>query len=115
MRLRPRQGLLVGIAVLAAGVVVLEVALARTAAAPFGQHFALAASTLALAGAGLGGALLAALPGLVRRAALLARLTWLSALAAAATLATVLVLVHVRVPDALDHAAVGPAAIVYLT
>jgi hypothetical protein len=115
MRLRPRQGLLVGLAVLAAGAVVLEVALARTVAALLGPHFVLAASTLALAGAGLGGALLAALPGLVRRAALLARMSLLSALAAAGTLATVLVLVHVKVPDTLNRAALGPAALVYLT
>src|SRR5215468_152471 len=110
MRLRPRTGLLVGIALLAVGSVVLEIALARATAALLGRHAALAVPTLALAGAGLGGALLAALPGLVRRPALLARLAALSGLAAAATLAALLVLVHLRVPDVLDRAAVVPAA-----
>src|SRR5277367_454164 len=115
MRFRPRQGLLAGIAVLAAGSVVLEIALARIFAALHGPHFALAVPMLALAGAGLGGALCAAAPGLVRRPALLARLTQLAGLAAAATLATLLVLVHVKVPDGMGRAAVGPIATVYLT
>ena len=115
MRLRPRQGLLLGIAVLAAGSVVLEIALARTLAAMSGQHLALAAPTLALAGAGLGGAILGAVPTLVRRPALLARLSLLAGAAGAATLAAVLVLVHVRVPDVLDRTALQPALIVYLS
>jgi hypothetical protein len=115
MRLRPRQGLLLGIAVLASGSVVLEIALGRAAAPLLGPHLALAASTLALAGAGLGGALLGALPGLARRPALLARLSSLSGFAAAATLVAVLVLLHVKVPDALDRAAVGPLALIYLS
>src|ERR1700761_5468167 len=114
MRLRPRQGLLVGIAVLAAGSVVLEIALARTSAALFGRHFALVVPALALAGAGLGGALLAALPAPVRRASLLARLAHPSALAAAAALGAMLALMHVKVPEALDRAAVGPAAALYV-
>src|SRR6185369_5338044 len=105
MRLRPRQGLLLGTAVLAAGTVVLEIALGRTSAALLGPHFGLGTASLALAGAGLGGALLAALPGLVRRPALLARLSELSGLAAAGVLAAVLVLVHVKVPELLDRAA----------
>ena len=113
MRFRPRQGLLAGIAILAAGSVVLEIALARTCAALLGRHFALAGPSLALAGVGLGGALLAALPGLVRRHALLSRLSYLAGLAAAATLGALLVLIHVKVPDVLDRAALGPAAIVY--
>jgi Spermine/spermidine synthase domain len=115
MRFRPRQGLLAGVAVLAAGAVVLEIALARTTAALLGQHLALAAPALALFGAGLGGALAAALPGLVRRRALLARLAHLAGLAAGATLLSLLVLVHVKVPDVLDRAALGPLAIVYLS
>lgn len=114
MRFRPRQGLLAGIFVLAAGSVVLEIALARTCAALLGRHFALAAPSLALAGVGLGGALLAALPGLVRRHALLARLGYFAGLAAAATLGALLVLVHVKVPDVLDRAALGPVAVVSL-
>jgi hypothetical protein len=114
MRLRPRTGLLVGIALLASGSVVLEIALARASAALLGRHAALAVPSLALAGAGLGGALVASLPGLVRRTALLARLVSLSGMAAAGTLAAILVLVHVKVPDVLDRAAVVPAAAVYL-
>ncbi len=114
MRFRPRQGLLAGIAVLAAGSVVLQIALARTFAAILGVHFARVAPALGLAGLGLGGALLAALPGLVRRHALLARLSYLAGLAGAATLAALLVVVHVKVPDTLDHAALGPAAAVGL-
>lgn len=115
MRFRPRQGLLAGIAVLAAGSVVFQIALARICAALLGPHFALAVPTLALAGAGLGGALCAAMPGLVRRPALLARLTYLAGLAAAGTLATLLVIVHVKVPDGITRDSLGPIAIVFLT
>jgi hypothetical protein len=115
MRLRPRQGLLLGIAILAAGSVVLEIAIARTLAAMSGQHLALAVPTLALAGAGLGGAIVGAFPTLVRRPALLARMSALSGAAAGAVLAAVLVLVHVRVPDVLDRQALQPVLIVYLS
>jgi hypothetical protein len=112
MRLRPRQGLLVGVAVLAAASVVLGIALERLWAPLFGPHVALAAPGLALAGAGLGGALVAALPGIVPRPALLARAAMLSGVAAAGTLATILVSVHVKLPDGLEHVTTPAAAIV---
>jgi hypothetical protein len=114
MRLRPRQGLLVGVAVLAAASVVLGIALERLWAPLFGPHVALAAPGLALAGAGLGGALAAALPGIVPRPALFARATLLSGLAAAGTLAAILVSVHVKLPDGAEHVA-EPAAAIVLT
>ncbi len=115
MRFRPRQGLLAGIAALAAGSVVLEIALARTSAALLGQHLALLVAVAAFFGAGLGGALLASLPELVRRRNLLARMGYLAGLAAGATLAALLVLVHVKVPDALGRPALPSLLAVYAT
>lgn len=115
MRFRPRQGLLAGVAALAAGAVVLDIALTRTCAALLGQHHALAAGMTGLFGAGLGGALLTAWPALVRRHNLLARMGYLAGLAAAGTLAALLVLFHVRIPEGLGRPAWGSMAAVYLT
>jgi hypothetical protein len=113
MRFRPRQGLLAGITLLAAGSVVLEIALARSFAAILGQHLALIAPTLALLGAAAGGASLYLFPSLVPRGALPARMSYLAALTAGGALVALLVLLHVKVPDVLDRAALPRVAGIY--
>jgi hypothetical protein len=107
MRLRQRLGLRAGIAILTAAAVLLEIALHRVYAALFGQHLALAVLPLALLGAGAGGVVLYLAPSIARPPALLARLGYLAALTAAGTLAALLIIVHVKAPDAFDRGALG--------
>src|ERR1700679_827990 len=100
---RQRQGLLAGLALLAAGAVVLEIALTRVWSAELGRHLAVPAASFPFLGAGLGGVLLYVFPGLAPPPALLARLTHLAALAAAATVAALLVTVHAPTVETLDR------------
>jgi hypothetical protein len=112
MRFRQRLGLRVGLAILTAAAVLLEIALHRIHTALFGHHLALAALPLALLGAGAGGVALGLAPGLCRPRALLARLGYLGALAAAATLASLLIILHLKPADVLDGA--GPTRLAAL-
>ena len=101
MRLRQRLGLRAGIGLLATGSVLLEIAIHRSVTALFGHPLALAILPLALASAGAGALLLHLAPGLARPPRLLARLGYLATLAAAGTLAALIVPLHVKVPEAL--------------
>jgi hypothetical protein len=114
MRFRQGHGLLAGIAVLFAGAAVLGIALVRLHTAVFGQPLGLAAAALPLLGAVLGGLLLVVVPSLSRRQAVLARLGSLAALAAAGTLAALLILVHTKALEPLDASALGRVAVLYL-
>jgi spermidine synthase len=104
MRLRQRLGFRAGIAILAGSTALLVIALQRVAAALLGQHLALAVLPLALAGAGLGGLALHLWPGLVRPQMVLARLGHLACLTSAATLASLLVVMHTKAPEVFDRA-----------
>ena len=105
---RQRLGLLAGIAFLACGAILLEIALHRTYSALFGQHLALIVLPAALLGAGVGGVALYLAPGLARPRTLFARLGYLSGLAAAGAVGALLVIIHLKAPETLDRAALGP-------
>lgn len=107
---RQRLGLLAGIALLACGAVLLELCFHRTYSALFGQHLALLVLPAALLGAGTGGILLYLAPALARPRTLFSRLGYLSGLAAATTVGALLVMIHLKPPEALDRAALGALA-----
>lgn len=104
MRLRQRLGFRAGIALLAGSTTLLVIALQRVSSALLGQHLALAVLPLALAGAGLGALALHLWPSLVRPQTVLARLGQLACLTSMATLASLLILMHTKAPDAFDRA-----------
>lgn len=100
-----RHGLFGGIAVLACGTVVLEIALTRLYSALFGQPVALLALALPLVGIAVGGGLVHVLPALARPPALLERLAYLAGAAAAGTIAALLVLLNVKAFETFDGGA----------
>jgi hypothetical protein len=108
-----RHGLFGGIAVLACGTVVLEIALTRLHAALFGQPVALLALALPLVGIALGGALVHLVPKLAPPSALLARLAYLAGAASAGTIAALLVPLNVKAFDAFDRGAMLRLAALY--
>jgi hypothetical protein len=108
-----RHGLFGGIAVLACGTVVLEIALTRLHAALFGQPVALLALALPLIGIALGGALVHLVPSLAPPSALLARLAYLAGAASAGTIAALLVPLNVKAFDAFDRGAMLRLAALY--
>lgn len=103
MRVRQRLGLLAGIAILAAGSVLLEISLLRTYAAVYGRHVSLLVLPLALLGAGAGAVVLHVVPSLARPRNLFASLGYFAAFTAAATLAALLVSIHVKAPVGFDE------------
>ncbi len=110
-----RQGLLGGLAVLSCGTVVLQITLTRLYSALFGHHLAFLAISLSLFGVGLGGVLLYVFPALCRPPALLARLAYLAGLCSAATVAALLILLHVKPMEKLDASALSGLAVLYLS
>jgi hypothetical protein len=100
-----RHGLFGGIAVLACGTVVLEIALTRLYAALFGQPVAFLALALPLVGIAVGGGLAHLVPALARPPALVARLAYLAGAASGGTIAALLVLLNVKAFDAFDRGA----------
>src|SRR4051812_34473241 len=110
-----RRGLFAGIAVLSSGTVVLQIALTRLYSALFGHHLAFLAISLSLFGVGLGGVLLYVFPKIARPPFLLARLAYLSGLAAASTIIALLVLVHTKPVETLDLKSLGRLALLYAT
>lgn len=96
MRLRQHHGLVAGISALAAGAAVLQIALLFQYRAILGPPFALVALGLPFLGGSLGALVLAAYPAIARPATFLSRLASLASLAAATTLAALLVIIHLR-------------------
>lgn len=114
MGLSPRAGLFGGIALLSAAVALLQIVLLRLFSAMFGHHFGFAALSLSLLGAGIGAALLSAVPALARPPALLARLSVLSCLVSAATIGTILFLVRQKPITALGSADLPRVGLLFL-
>ena len=108
-----RHGLFGGIAALACGTVVLEIALTRLHAALFGQPVAFLALALPLVGIGVGGGLVHALPALARPPSLLARLAYLAGAASAGTIAALLAALNVKAFDGFDGGALLRLAALY--
>src|SRR3954471_13054415 len=102
MGVSQNKGLFGGIAILAAAALVLEVTLTRLYSALFGHHLAFLAISLSLFGVGMGGVLLYVVPALARPPALFSRLAYLAGLAAASTVAALLLLLHAPSLDAFD-------------
>lgn len=109
-----RKGLFLGIALLSAGTVVLQIALTRLYSALYGHHLAFLAISLALFGVGLGGALLYLFPRLAAPPRLLAGLAHTASAAAAATLIALLFILHSKSIESLDAASIGRLAALYL-
>lgn len=100
-----RHGLFGGIAALACGTVVLEIALTRLHTALFGQPVAFLSLALPLVGIGVGGGLVHLVPALARPPSLLARLAYLAGAASAGTIIALLVMLNVKAFDAFDRGA----------
>ena len=108
-----RHGLFCGIAALACGTVVLEIALTRLHAALFGQPVAFLTLALPLVGVGVGGGLVHLVPALARPPSLLARLAYLAGAASAGTVVALLVPFNVKAFDAFDRGALLRLAALY--
>ena len=108
-----RHGLFGGIAALACGTVVLEIALTRLHTALFGQPVAFLSLALPLVGIGVGGGLVHLVPALARPPSLLARLAYLAGAASAGTIVALLVLLNVKAFDAFDRGALFRLAALY--
>lgn len=113
MRLRQRLGLRAGLALLAASSVLLGIALERVYVALFGQHLAVAVLPLGFLGAAMGALAYQLTPSIARPSNLLARLGYLACLAAATTLAALLIIVHTKAPDTLDQSSAGRLAAIF--
>ncbi|MEZ4299473.1 MAG: hypothetical protein R3B70_31275 [Polyangiaceae bacterium] len=113
MGLSPRAGLFGGVALLSAAVVLLQIVLTRLFSALLGYHFGFLAISLALLGAGAGGALLYAIPSLARPPGLLSRLSIHAALASGATLAALLFLARQKPFTALEPTDLKRVALLY--
>jgi spermidine synthase len=114
MRLSPRAGLFGGVALLSAAAVLLSIVLTRLFSALFGHHLAFLAVSLSLFGVGAGGALLHAVPALVRPPGILARLAVLSCLASAASIAAILYLVQQKPITTFGPSEAGKLGLLYL-
>lgn len=110
-----RHGLFGGIAALACGTVVLEIALTRLYSAVFGEPVALLALALPLVGIAVGGGLVHLVPALARPPALVARLAYLAGAASAGTVAALLVLLNLKAFDAFDRGAMLRLLALYAT
>jgi hypothetical protein len=108
-----RHGLFGGIAVLACGTVVLEIALTRLYAALFGQPVAFLALALPLVGIAVGAGMVHLVPALARPPSLLARLAYLAGVASAGTIAALLVLLNVKAFESFDGGALLRLAALY--
>jgi hypothetical protein len=113
IRVSPTAGLFGGVAVLACGSVVLQIALTRLYSALFGHHLAFLSISLSLFGVGLGGVALYVAPWLARPPRLYARLAHLSVLASATTFGASVYVLRAGPIEALDASVLGRLALLY--
>src|SRR5262245_53271158 len=100
-----RRCLFGGIAVLSCAMILLHVSLSRLYSAVFGPHIALLSLSFSALGAGLGGALLFAVPRLACPPHLFAQLAYLSCGASGTGVVALIAIMRKKPPQALDIAA----------
>lgn len=110
---RERTALSFGVALLSAGAIVLEISLTRIYSAFFGHALAFLAVSVSMLGAGAGAGLLRAFPGICRSPKLFSGLAYLSSLAAAATIVSLIALFHEKPAAIATLNALRPLGLTY--